>query len=318
MLELLHNLNDRLDYNQKKNIEICISDNCSSDDTVDVVEDFIKKHDLDIILKVNSENYGPDYNFIEVIKLATGKYCWFISSDDLVVQDINIYIKKIIESNFDVLLFDRYLCDKDMHIVSTQSWCSYKSDRKFLMNSDLEINKYFENCLSLGGVFSFISCIVFRREKWNNQRFINDIIGTNYSHVYFLLKILFNFPSKLYYIKKPLILCRGGNDSFSNGNQFDRFYLDVTGYLKISDLLLNNLTDEKRLYLLKIITREHNYLKLLKYICIKNIGFKNKKYIKDIITVGYNIAFVYLCLLLCKVRFIIIPLLYFKRRLFCK
>ena len=315
LLDLLHNLNQNLDSNQRKNIEICISDNFSSDDTVVSVQKFIETHDIDVILNVNSQNYGPDYNYIEVIKLATGKYCWYISSDDLVVQDINIYINKIFESNFDVLLFDRYLCDKDMHIVSTQSWCSFKSDEKLLFNSDNEIIKYFDSCLSLGGVFSFISCIVFKREKWVKFPFINDIIGTNYSHVYFLLKILLDYPSKLYYIKKPLILCRGNNDSFSNNNEFDRFYLDVTGYLKISDLLLNNLNDEKGIHLLKIITREHNYLKLLKYICIKNIGFKNKNYIKDIITVGYNKRFVYFCLLICNIRFIIILFIKFKRYL---
>ena len=76
------------------NLEILVSDNCSTDHTVDIVSRY-----PEVILEKGLINIGGALNMEKCIKLATGKYVVFMCSDDLftnpkVVSDIvEIFIK---------------------------------------------------------------------------------------------------------------------------------------------------------------------------------------------------------------------------------
>lgn len=66
-------------------IEILISNNCSTDNTNEIIEcyrdkyPFIKNH-------LNEKNIGPDANFLQCMKMATGKFTWLVSDDDVVID----------------------------------------------------------------------------------------------------------------------------------------------------------------------------------------------------------------------------------------
>lgn len=62
-----------------KNIEVIISDNCSTDNTVDLIK---KYNDSRIKLFVNEKNEGLVYNFKKVFTYASGKYLSFLGADD--------------------------------------------------------------------------------------------------------------------------------------------------------------------------------------------------------------------------------------------
>lgn len=72
-------------------IEICISDNCSTDNTEHIVNVWQKK--LPIIYSRNSKNIGFDLNVVNVINIATGTYVWLSGDDD--IYDKNA-IKKVL------------------------------------------------------------------------------------------------------------------------------------------------------------------------------------------------------------------------------
>lgn len=65
------------------NFEVIICDNCSTDRTVQVVEE-LAKQDTRIKLFKNSENIGPVYNWLECAKHANGIYIKILFSDDQV------------------------------------------------------------------------------------------------------------------------------------------------------------------------------------------------------------------------------------------
>ena len=79
ILEQLHSI-----YNQtKKPDEVIICDDCSTDDTVDIIRSFIEKESLvNWKLIVNKENKGWQKNFIEALEYVKGDIIFFSDQDD--------------------------------------------------------------------------------------------------------------------------------------------------------------------------------------------------------------------------------------------
>lgn len=77
--------------------EVCVSDNCSTDFTEQVVSNAQK--DLNIKYQKNSQNMGMTNNFLKVVEMAEGEFIWLIGDDDL-------FLPNSIESLFN--LFKKY------------------------------------------------------------------------------------------------------------------------------------------------------------------------------------------------------------------
>ena len=67
------------------NIEICISDNASTDGTHEFLQQFSTCTNIKII--THEENNGFDYNYVSVFKMATGKYVWVMGDDDTIMDN---------------------------------------------------------------------------------------------------------------------------------------------------------------------------------------------------------------------------------------
>ncbi len=64
-------------------IDLLVSDNCSTDNTEDVVKSKIDEG-MPINYIRNVENLGMDGNFVQCFKKASAKYVWVIGDDDLI------------------------------------------------------------------------------------------------------------------------------------------------------------------------------------------------------------------------------------------
>jgi glycosyltransferase involved in cell wall biosynthesis len=64
-------------------VDIVICDNCSDDNTPEVVKSFQKTLNLKYFR--NERNIGIAANILKVPSLATGEYCWIIGDDDLLI-----------------------------------------------------------------------------------------------------------------------------------------------------------------------------------------------------------------------------------------
>jgi glycosyltransferase involved in cell wall biosynthesis len=62
-------------------IEICVSDNASTDGTVEVLEEFARRYDF-VKLKLNHNNVGIFENAKTVMKMSKGQYFFFVGCDD--------------------------------------------------------------------------------------------------------------------------------------------------------------------------------------------------------------------------------------------
>lgn len=66
-------------------VEVLISDNCSTDETPKIIEEYYKKYPFIHILR-NATNIGPDGNFLQCMLKAAGKFVMLISDDDIIVE----------------------------------------------------------------------------------------------------------------------------------------------------------------------------------------------------------------------------------------
>lgn len=84
-----------------RNIEIIITDDYSSDNTISVCNEWIKeeklkRHDLNVTVLTNDKNTGTVKNFNRAISVCNGEWIKFIGSDDILLTDaISQYINFI-------------------------------------------------------------------------------------------------------------------------------------------------------------------------------------------------------------------------------
>lgn len=230
--------------NQKKpnfDIEVCISDNASTDGTDIMIDIWRNKYSFPIVYKRNSENVGPDKNFLEAVSLAKGDYCWIFGSDDALADDALVILESYLISNGDIYLCDRCETGYNLNDIKNphRSWLSIK-DKLNILDEELDRINYFKSCLSIGGVFSYLSSLVVKRQRWTAVKFDNSFIGTSYPHVFIMMNIFNNNGCRLHYISKPLVLCRGDNDTFAHEGKAHRIKIDFMGYFKLADTLYAN------------------------------------------------------------------------------
>lgn len=236
LMTILENLNSIEDKDVISAIEICISDNASTDDTEVMVSNWIDKGKINIKYSRNVNNEGADKNYLKAVDLATGEYCWLFGSDDLFVDNaIKSMLERIYLSESDIYICNRVNCDVYMNPTGKQKWLSKKIvSREFDFKNSNDLVFYFDNSESLGAVFSYLSCIVFKRSCWVSQVFDDSYLGSAYSHVYYLLGMV-KSGCTLFYVDDFLVLNRGDNDSFLKDGRANRVLIDLYGYSKLAD-----------------------------------------------------------------------------------
>ena len=84
-------------------VEVCISDNASDDNTKEIVQRFQK--DIKIKYLRNNDNLGFARNAIKTVSSASGEFSWLIGDDDLITPNAFQKISKIIQDNYAVDYF---------------------------------------------------------------------------------------------------------------------------------------------------------------------------------------------------------------------
>lgn len=85
----------------RKPDEVVIVDDCSPDETVGVVSEYISTHELDTSWRVvcNENNKGWQRNFIEAVTLTTGDIVFFADQDDVWFENKLAVYEKMFDEN---------------------------------------------------------------------------------------------------------------------------------------------------------------------------------------------------------------------------
>jgi len=224
-------------------IEICISDNASTDGTDVLIQNLQGHTPVRIVYSRNDTNLGADANYLRAIELASGDYCWYMGSDDIAVPGSLARFLREIDEEHDIYLCNRIDCDIEMTFIRNRYWLdtSIRSE-VFDFTEPAQFRRYAEHSKSVGALFGYLSSIVFKRKKWQAVTIDPVFMGTAYSHVYMLLSFM-RTGCKLKYFSEHLVKSRGGNDSFwapSNDGIIQRIMIDIDGYLLLAERLFSS------------------------------------------------------------------------------
>ena len=133
--ETLAHLAETLDTS----MEIVVSNNCSGDHTVDVLEDFKKKWEKFRYVRLDKE-VPPTGNAVVAGSMATGKYMYLFCDDDrIVMEGLNKAVKMMEEREDIVGVFGAHAeCDPEKEIVGMPH---RKTDETVILPKGLESKK---------------------------------------------------------------------------------------------------------------------------------------------------------------------------------
>lgn len=198
------------------NIEVVVTDDCSTDRTVDILKEYQENHGLKYY--VNDQNLGFVKNFEKAISLCRGEYITLSDQDDIWLP---IKIKELITHIGNNLLIhsDAYLIDESSNIFSN----SYEKYSRKMVNPtsliDTVINGYITGCTCMFSKRLLKDILPFPQNLYVHDKWI----GCNAF-----------YHNKIVYYDKPLIKYRQHAGNFIGVQDMENIsYLEkIKKYLK--------------------------------------------------------------------------------------
>ena len=176
------------------NIEVIISDDCSSDNTEEEINKLSAAYRFPIIYNRNELNLGYDRNLRKSMELATGDYCFILGNDDTLFNEtaIEFLAAFLTKNDFPEIGFCNYAEEHDSSIVYERAAFTGVVGTGY--NVAL---KYYRS-------FSFVAGIIWKRDwfnKVNTAKFDKSV----YVQIYLAMLIILK-GGKFFIIKEPLVL----------------------------------------------------------------------------------------------------------------
>lgn len=184
----------------KERIEVCISNNGSTDNTREVVMKFKEKYPDLIKYNENKKNLGVDVNILKVVEMCDGDFIWTLGDDDNIISDGVKEVIDFIENNdaknigLIILKQKSYFIDKKtgketvfFSSLEEQKPKIFKIDRQDIIGM---------NPLNTS---RFMSVIIFnnhflKKILEEEKKIIKDAIGTAYMHMFLYRLMFLKFP----------------------------------------------------------------------------------------------------------------------------
>lgn len=192
-----------------KNIEVIISDNCSTDRTIELIKNY---NDARVKIFSNEKNMGIKYNYLKVFTYATGKYLMFMGADDgMALTTIEKEVAILEDERYkDVSLVNGYVS-----IINDESKQVYL--KKFIFGTGL-FSSYWairSNFLYGSNILGEPNGALFKKEHYDKIPEPKFEKGNNWTFdLDMLLELL--LQGKLYVIPEPLGKFRISAQSTSN------------------------------------------------------------------------------------------------------
>ena len=186
-------------------IEILISDNCSTDATYDRVRELmLKNNDIIIVYYKNNKNLGYDRNCDQVFKKSRGEFVWLMGDDDALLNSAleKVYKNLILYPLVNVIFVNYDIYNDDFSKIIGRSRCKFdkSKDRSVVVTTH---NNYYAITNFSN---SFVSSNVVRRESWN-MMMKDEYLGTLWIHSHIVRDILLLGDSLV--IRESLIKMKG-------------------------------------------------------------------------------------------------------------
>jgi glycosyltransferase involved in cell wall biosynthesis len=279
----LHSINlSALNTNYK--FQVCISDNNSTDETYNVVQE--AQSLINIKYCKNQKNIGRVKNYLNVVDMADGEFVWLLGDDDLLmpnaIETINnlIFVRKNIDffyinsNNLSIEYINKFNYPFDTINLPVQmdlfSKWKVSGEMSFMNLINPKISFDF-----LGGMF----LSVFRKQMWSNNLDILNYYAINdnrtFSHfdnTFPHIKIFAKAFSKSssYFNSAPQSVCVSGVREWSLMSPF----VNSVRLVEALKEYRNNGLSKWRYYYCKNYALRYSMIDIIKIIIYKNSGYE--------------------------------------------
>ncbi len=206
----LKQLQQELVYCEPESVEILVSDNFSSDNTQEIV-DQAKISGLKLNYIRNEENIGSDANIAQCFNLATGNYVLILGDDDLFVDKaLPWLLERLKTEKYGVVCMRPYGFDKDFRLEHPGAGGS----EKIFLDSGLFLT-------AIGSLMTLISSCAIHKSILPNLD-ARDLCGENLVQVHLVIRAALGSPENLF-VNRYLIACKRNN---SGGYDFSKVFVD--------------------------------------------------------------------------------------------
>lgn len=193
-------------------VEVVVSDNASTDDTVEVLKAFEGK--LPLRWMVQQENIGAERNFHSLIHFAKGRYCWLLGSDDCLKHDsIPVVLQALQSRSPDILHFGYTQADIGLNPLydATPRESEIPANASYSAVAD-----YFDSQPNVSLLLAFISSFIFKRSIWvAPPDRVSKWFGSNYVHLFVIHQAIAD-GATVAALPTPAVIARGDNPNEFN------------------------------------------------------------------------------------------------------
>jgi glycosyltransferase involved in cell wall biosynthesis len=195
-------------------VEVVVSDNCSTDDTGIAAESF-RQHFKHFNYVRNEKNVGFDLNILNVVKSASGTYCWYLGDDDVIVNGALEFICAALKDGK-----HDFIGVNAEHLPEDESHKVKRTISPSSLVTETDFNEFYFKNYCEGAV----SVLIFDKAMWMSLVDTNDFLD-HWLYYETILRILVATKKPLAFVKEALIQtgqdCRwaeNGLEVFTFGN----------------------------------------------------------------------------------------------------
>jgi abequosyltransferase len=183
-------------------VELIVSDNCSTDETEEVVKSFVG-NEFNILYVRNEQDIGWGRNFLQCFNLARGTYVLILGDDDFFVDGaLPLLLNRLQAGEYGVLCFRPYGFDFD-----------FRDEFPGLGGGEKEYSNGGRFIEDIGALMTLISCCIINKKLISDPRNQNEEVNSkNLPVLHLVLRAALSAKRNLY-IRRYLIACKRNNSS---------------------------------------------------------------------------------------------------------
>lgn len=236
-------INSLLVATENINAEIIIIDDCSTDNSAEIIKSI---HSDKIVFIKHDVNFGPRKSINEAFAITRGKYICRFDGDDLWHKDFFNETIKILEENDEVgLVYTDISIINTFNEVTSLSGNITRPDK--LLNPDFEFIDIFKK------YYIAAPSIIARREAWE----IGFPVPVPYDALDWYLSLIMSLKWKFYFLNKPLASYRVHSTNMHTTQIFNKkeevitlaLFKDILDKSNYSKSIINSLKSSSLLVL---------------------------------------------------------------------
>ena len=213
-------------------VEVLVVDGASTDNTSQVMGEWTARFPQLRYVRLERRG-GIDADLATSVELARGEYCWLFSGDDVMRPHAIQRVLEELRAKRDLYICKHTICDKDMRYLWDHPVFLDDRPRSVDLSNRAQRVEWLSAARNTEAVFSFMSTLIVRRDKWLSTPPMEKFVGSCWAHVARLLTLAQERLS-VTYVPAIWLDKRGDNDSFLESGVVNRFKIAVDGFTGIA------------------------------------------------------------------------------------